>query len=217
MRFGALVLSLAAAAGCSAGALPIEQPPTVTGTSIDVTEGSFLAVGTAVRDAVALVVPDLLASAPGPMPPAQTTRGNGTLALSGTVEQPAPRAATFTVAVALDQYNPPPFSVDKFKSWRFSDGDEGPSAMTLLFTDMPAIPGDATGSIAGSFRGHLAVVDGPAIGTLDVSLTLNGTLIEDETGKTFFQLLHIAGVIRSPAFGAYINDVPWEPAGTNGG
>lgn len=212
MRFGALVLGLVVAAGCSAGALPPEALPTVTITPNDIVESEYLALGTAVRDAVALVIPKLLAVQPGAFDPQTQTRGSGTLTISGSVDVPAPRAATFDMRVALDQYKPPKFSsVQAYSDWQFSDGANGPSTMTLSFTDMPTMPLDDLGEISGTFDGGL-VVDGKEPGDLDVRLSLLGRLVDNADGKVYFQLLHISGVMTSPAFGSYQNDVPFEPA-----
>ena len=194
------------AAGCSAAGVPISEPehlvPLATGASLSQVE----AIAWSIRDVIDLAVRSLLRAAPGDVTEQLTAAG--TMTLAGTATQPSPTAETLSLGVTYDGYEPKIDAAVPYTDWRLSSGTLPPATLTIDFTEEPTANNEL-GFIGGTFDGSLLVARAKsqdAVETVDARLSIAGQLKADSAGKVAWQVVHISGVIHSPASGYYYND-----------
>ncbi|MGZ5676831.1 MAG: hypothetical protein ACXWHC_18710 [Usitatibacter sp.] len=198
-------LAFAFVAGCSAAGLPSSEPEHVEPLSTTVPQSELEAIAASIRDVVGVAVQSLLRAPPGAV--TKQLMAAGAMTIEGTAEQPSDTAETLTLAVAYDAYMPKVSAAVAYTDWRLSSAS--PPQLTISFTEEPPPNSDQLGFIAGKFAGTLAVSRGKNASSsddVDARLTVVGQLKEDASGKVTWQVLHVSGVIYSPAFDYYYND-----------
>lgn len=207
MRLSACaVIACAIVGGCSADGVPIAEPEEVTPLSTAVPQSEIEAIGWSIRDVVNAAAKSLLRAPPGAV--AVQLTSSGTLTIEGAAAQPGDADETLMLTLAYDGYRPRFSAAVPYTDWALSSA--GTPTLTLAFTNEPLALQDPIGFIDGTFAGavELARVNSAATSDeVDARLDIHGQLSGSTGDTTVWQVLHISGVIYSPAFGYYYNDV----------
>jgi hypothetical protein len=113
---------------------------------------------------------------------------HGTLAITGQVDQGASANKGMRLLVGMVGWTDGPFSIDDKNdkldiTYDTSTTTSSQPALTLNLKGIPASGSSATGTLDGTLTGSYTM-SGDLKGTVDLDLTITGTIIDDGTGKT---------------------------------
>ena len=196
-------------AGCSAAGVPIAEPEEVTPLATAIPQSELEAIAFSIRDVVNAAATSLLRAPPGAV--TVQLSSSGTLTVEGAAAQPGDAEESFSLTLAYDGYRPKINAAVPYTDWALSSAER--PALTLAFTNEPLALHDPVGFIDGTFTGAVTLATAKSADPVDARLDIRGQLTGSTGDSGVWQLLHVSGVIYSPAFGYYYNDVSVPYAG----